>query len=185
MKYEIKNIKIEKCEDDEDEKRKRKQKNLLYDEIKDITQEELNYLIKKRESNKGITYNNTFEIIKAIFKTYFKDPNKEEVKQIYNNIYSDKYKRQYFDNIILEFNYYNNPLKYSEYIIKTFNNILTDQTEKSNIYNKLNIIIEINKIFKIKGSYSNFKIKVGTFLKKIHSYILNDTNKKLISNFLN
>jgi len=180
MKYEIKNINIEKCEDDEE---KRKQKSLLYDEIKDITQEELNYLIKKRESNKGITYNNTFEIIKAIFKTYFKDPNKEEVKHIYNNIYSDKYKRQYFDNIILEFNYYNNPLKYTEYITKTFNNILTDQTEKSNIYNKLNIIIEINKIFKIKGSYSNFKIKVGTFLKKFHSYILNDTNKKLISNF--
>ena len=156
-----------------------------YENIKNIDDDELKEYITNQKQGK-ITYKMNNEKSKAFFKKCFQNEDDERLETIYNSIYATtKENLRNFNNIRLEYNYYNNTNKFKSDLKNHFEKIKNDQTERSITYNKLFEIIEINKIFNIDGSYNSNIINASSLIKKIHKYILVPNKIKTIKFLFN
>ena len=194
MKYKINDLRLNKedIEDEiEEEKIKKSQLEQIkhkYNEINNIKKEIVEEYIKREKKGEGLTYNQRLEKEKYFFNTFFNniDDNDERKDHIFNNIYTQRDTKEKFINIILEFNYYNNNKKYKEQINKYYEKLAHDQTERGLKYNKLFEIIELNKVFNIKGSYNNnIVIDVNDLQKKFKKYISSEGKINKIKSLFN
>jgi hypothetical protein len=178
MKYKINDLRFIKDEDEEEEetnikKSKLEKIKIEYNNINTIKKDIAEEYIKREKKGEGLTYKQKLEKEKYFFNTFFNNDEDDKRKEhIFNNIYTQRDTKEKFINVVLEFNYYNNNKRYKEQINKYYEKLEQDQTERGIKYNKLFEIIEINKIFNIKGSYNNnIIIDVNDLQKKFKKYI--------------
>jgi hypothetical protein len=176
MKYKINDLRINKedIENEEPKTEKTLEKiKIEYKNINNIKKEIVEEYITREKKGLGLTNKQKLEKEKYFFNTFFNNDDYDQRKEhIFNNIYNQRDTKEKFINLILEFNYYNNNKKYKEQIKKYYEKLQQDQTERGVKYNKLFEVIEINKIFNIKGSYNNnIIIDVNDLQKKFKKYI--------------
>jgi hypothetical protein len=189
MKYKINDLRKNQEEPD-NTKLKLKIINVKYNEINNIKKEVAEDYIRREKKGEGLTYNKKLEKEKYFFNTFFNtnetNENDTRKEQIFNNIYMQRDTKEKLINVILEFNYYNNNKKYKEQINKYYEKLTLDQTERGIKYNKLFEIIELNKIFNIKGSYNEkIIIDVNDLQKKFKKYIKSEGKINKIKSLFN
>ena len=156
-----------------------------YENIENIDDDVLKQHITSQRLGK-ITRKMNDEKNKAFFKKYFQNENDERLENIYNSIYAtSKEKHNNFNNIRLEYNFYNNKNKFKSDLTNNYEKIKNDQSERSLNYNKFFEIVKINKVFNIEGSYNNIILDSSTLVKKFQKYILLPNKIKTIKYLFN